>query len=124
MEGVISLDGIHRLLANAVVVMTAAAICWALLLVATGRMGGPAFVRFQALVVAVLIVAVASGLVLLTTGMRPADGLHLLYAVLAIALIPLARSFVGRWSARRTSGLLLAAFAVLGAVAFRLFATG
>lgn len=124
MEGAIILDGIHRLLAYAVVALTGAGICWSLLLVAAGRVGGPAFERFQAAVVAALIVAAASGLVLMTTGARPADGLHVLYAAVAVALVPLARSFVGRWSARRTSGLLLAAFAVLGAVVFRLFTTG
>ena len=118
------MDGIHRLLAYAVVAVTGAGISWSLLLVAAGRGGGPAFERFQAAVVAVLIVAAASGLVLMTTGARPTDGLHLLYAVVAVALIPLARSFVGRWGARRISGLLLAAFAVLGAVVFRLFSTG
>lgn len=118
------MDGIHRMLAYAVVAVTGAGICWSLLLVAAGRVGGHAFERFQAAVVAVLIVAAASGVVLLATGMRPAEGLHLLYAVLAVALIPLARSFVGRGGDRRTAGLLLAAFAVLGAVAFRLFTTG
>ncbi len=74
--------------------------------------------------VSLVIVGAASGLLLLATGSRPADGLHLLYAFIAIALIPLARSFLGRTSGRRASGLLLVAFVVLGAVVYRLFTTG
>lgn len=71
-----------------------------------------------------LVVTAASGLILLATGARPVDGLHLLYAVVAISLIPLARSFLGRASDRAARALLLAAFVVLGGVVYRLFTTG
>jgi len=81
-------------------------------------------VRFQAAVVSLLVVAAASGLIILAGGARPADGLHLLYALVAIALVPLARSFLGRASSRRSNLLLLVALVVLGAVVYRLFATG
>ena len=46
----------------------------------------------------------ASGLVLLAVGARPAEGLHLLYAIVAIALIPLARSFLGPGERPRRRG--------------------
>ena len=118
------MDGIHRLLAYAGVALAVAGIGWSLVLVAAGRAGGPAFERFQAAVVSVLIVGGVSGLVMLATGSRPAEGLHLLYAIVAIALIPLARSFVGRAHGRSAGLLLLAGFVVLGAVMYRLFATG
>lgn len=118
------MDGIHRLLTYAVVALTLAGIGWSVLLVTSGRPGGPAFERFQAAVVSVLIVSAASGLVLLALGGRPAEGLHLLYAVVAIGLIPLARSFVGRAHGRGTGALVLAAFLVLGGVVYRLFTTG
>lgn len=121
--GVTSLDGIHGLLAYGAVAITVAGIGWSLLVVA-GRAGGPAFERFQAALVSVLVVCAASGLVLLAAGARPADGLHLLYAIVAIALIPLARSFIGRANARVAGALLFAAFVVLGAVIYRLFTTG
>lgn len=124
LEGATSLDGIHRLLAYAVVAITVAGIGWSVLLVFTGRAGGLAFERFQAAVVSVLVVGAASGLVLLATGARPAEGLHLLYALVAIALIPLARSFFGRANGRAAAVLLLAAFVVLGGVMYRLFTTG
>jgi hypothetical protein len=123
-EGVPRLDGIHGLLAFAIVAVTVAGIFWSIVLVVVGRVGGPAFERFQAVVVSLLIVGATSGLVPLATGDRPADGLHLLYAIVAIALIPLARSFLGRANARAATGLLLAAFAVLGGVVYRLFTTG
>lgn len=118
------MDGIHLLIAYGAVAFTVAGIGWSLLLVFAGRAGGLAFERFQAAVVSVLVVGAASGLVLLATGERPADGLHLLYATVAIALIPLARSFLGRTRARAGAALLLAAFVVLGGVAYRLFTTG
>ena len=123
-EGVTSLDGIHRLLAYAIVGVTVAGIGWSVLLVVAGRAGGPAFERFQAAVVSLLVVGAASGLVLLATGARPADGLHLLYTIVAIALIPLARSFLGRARSRGAAPMLLAAFVVLGGLTYRLFTTG
>ena len=118
------MDGIHRLLAYGIVAVTGAGIGWSVLLVVAGRAGGPAFERFQAAVVSLLVVGAASGLVLLATGARPADGLHLLYAMVVIALIPLARSFLGRANGRAAVALMLAAFVVLGAVVYRLFTTG
>ncbi len=118
------MDGIHRLLGYAIVAVTAVGIGWSVLLVVAGRAGGPAFERFQAAVVSVLVVGAASGLVLLATGARPADGLHLLYTIVAIALIPLARSFLGRTNGRAAAALLLAAFVVLGGLLYRLLTTG
>lgn len=118
------MDAIHRLLAYAAVAGTAAGIGWSVFLVLGRNPGGPGFERFQAAVVSVLVVGAASGAILLASGARPAEGLHLLYAILAIGLIPLARSYLGRASGRGGSALLLAAFVVLGAVVYRLFTTG
>ena len=124
LKGAPTLDDIHRLLFYAGVAFAAAGIGWSLVLVAAGRAGGPTFDRFQAAVVSVLIVGGVSGLVMLSAGSRPSEGLHLLYAIVAITLIPLARSFVGRAQGRRASLLLLAGFVVLGAVMYRLYTTG
>ena len=103
---------------------TVGAVAWSVVLVASGRPAGPGFERFQAAVVSLFVVGAASGALLLFAGARPTDGLHLLYAVIAVAVIPLARSFLGRTSDRRASALLLAAFVVLGALTYRLFTTG
>ncbi len=118
------MDSIHLYIAYAAVVGIAAGIGWTVVLAVSGRRGGPLFERFQAAVVSAIIVGAASGLLMLLSGARPADGLHLLYAVIAIALIPLARSFLGRASGRGAAALLLIAFVVLGGVLYRLFATG
>ncbi len=117
-------NAIHLVLAYVVVGAVVGGVGWSAVLAMTGRAGGAAFERFQAAVVSLLVVAAASGLLLLAAGARPTDGLHLLYAAVAIALIPLARSFFGRAGGRGATVLLLVAFVVLGAVVYRLFATG
>lgn len=118
------MDAIHLLLAYAAVAGTAAAIGWSVLLALTGRAPGPSFERFQAALMSLLIVGAASGLVLLAWGTRPGDGLHLVYAVVAIVLIPLARSFGGQAAGRHAALLLFAGLAVLGGVLYRPFTTG
>ncbi|MEX1173061.1 MAG: hypothetical protein WEG56_10665 [Chloroflexota bacterium] len=118
------MDAIHLALAYLSVAGVVAGVGWSAGLALTGRVGGPLFDRFQAVVVSVLVVAAASGLVMLALGARPSDGLHLLYAAVAVALIPLARSFFGRADSRRAAGLLVVAFVVLGGILFRLFTTG
>lgn len=118
------MDVLHLALAYLAIAGVVAGVAWSAVLAVSGRAGGPAFVRFQAAVVSVLVVAAASGLILLFLAEAPTDGLHLLYAAVAVALVPLARSFLGRASGREAAGLLLVAFAVLGGVVYRLFTTG
>ena len=60
---------------------------------------------------------------LLISGAQPKEGLHLVYAAIAMAVLPLARSFVPATD-RRAGIAALAAFVVLGFVLYRLFATG
>lgn len=120
------IDAVHRLLAYAVVGAAVVGLGWSVVLAVTGRggRGRPAFERFQAAVVAVIVVAAASGLLMLVTGNGPHDGLHLLYAAVAVGLVPLARSFAGPSGGRAGRWLLAVAFLVLAAVVYRLFATG
>lgn len=118
------MDAIHLVLAYLSVAGVVAGVGWSAVLAWTGRAGGRPYERFQAGVVSVLVVAAASGLVMLVLGARPADGLHLLYAAIAVALIPLARSFIARAGSRRVAGLLIVALVVLGGLLFRLFTTG
>ena len=119
-----AVDLIHRLLGFGAIPLIVIGIGWSILLVAARSSGGPAFERFQAALVSVLFVGSVAGLVVLATGARPTDGLHLLYAAIALAVVPLARSFSGRGGGRGTAALLLAAFVVLGAVLYRLVTTG
>ncbi|MEX0630404.1 MAG: hypothetical protein WEE67_08620 [Chloroflexota bacterium] len=118
------MDVIHRLIAYAAIGGGAVGIGWSVLILVSGRSGGPAFERFQAAMVSLLLIGAASGVILLVAGARPTDALHLLYAAIAIGLVPLARSFLGRLSDRRTAAAILVAFVALGAVIYRLFTTG
>ena len=117
------MDAIHRVLAYGVLGATIIGFAWSLLLLARGRPDGSGFVRFQAAVVSLVIVGAASGVLMFLAGARAAESLHPLYAAIGVAVIPLARSFVGRTSSRGAPVLLLA-FVVLAAAIYRLFATG
>ncbi len=68
------LDGIHRVIAYGTVAVTLVGFGWSSILVVADRDGGPAFERFLAAAISALIVAAASGLVLLAVGARPAEG--------------------------------------------------
>lgn len=118
------MDAIHRVLAYGALGATIVGFAWSLLQLARGRPDASGFVRFQAAVVSLFIVGAASGVLMFLAGARPTEGLHLLYAAIAVAVIPLARSFVGRTSSRGAAVLLLVAFVVLAAVTYRLFTTG
>ena len=119
-----TIEAIHLVLAYGSGATAVVGIAWSLGLLATGRPGGRRFEQAQAAVVAVLVVAAVSGGLLLLSGSRPGEGLHLVYALVALAILPLARSFLGRAGPRRAAALLLVAFVVLGAVTYRLFTTG
>lgn len=75
--------------------------------------------------VAVLLgMTAAGGLALLAGGNRPREFLHLLYALLALGLVPLADSLVTRAGPRRRAlARLVGALVAVGVIA-RLFATG
>lgn len=119
-----AIDVIHRVIGFATIAVVALGIGWSALLIASRRAGGPGFERFQAAVVSLIIVGAASGLLLFASGARPTETIHLLYAVIAIGLIPLARSFLGRPSGRASAALLLVALVALGGILYRLFTTG
>jgi hypothetical protein len=114
---------VHSILADAAVAAVAIAIIWCLILAVTARPGGRLFERLQTVVVLAIALASAAGAVTFALGARPTDGLHLVYGVVAMALLPLARS-LRSGASRHDALLLLAACALLGGVLFRLFTTG
>ncbi len=114
---------IHRILGYLAVVVVAVGIGWSLVATRRGSLGGRRLARFQVLVVAVLIVASVAGAGLLITSHPPKESLHLGYAAIAMASLPLARSFAPATD-RRAGLATFAAFVVLGFVLYRLFATG
>lgn len=119
-----TVEAIHRLIAYGAIALVATGCAWSVLLAVTGRPAGPAFDRFQAALVSLLVVGAASGGILLATGTQPGDGLHLVYAAIALAVVPLARSFGDRSGGRAATVLILGAFVVLGGLLYRLFTTG
>lgn len=116
-------EALHRILAYPAVGAVGIGVVWALVLAARRSPAGRAFEAFQAAVVSVLVVGAASGLILVAIGTGPGEPLHLLYAAIAIAAIPVARSFAGRGGPRAQQLAIAAAFVVLGFMVYRLFAT-
>jgi hypothetical protein len=122
------METIHRILGDAAVVAVAVGIAWSLVAASRPEWGGSRLARFQALVVILFIFAAGAGLGQLVSAGQPKESLHFLYAAVAIAVLPLARSFVPASDVpaaeRRVQIVTLAAFVVLGFVLYRLFATG
>jgi hypothetical protein len=117
------IETLHGFLAYLAVGAVGLGAVWALILVARRRPVGRAFETFQAAVVSVFVVGAAAGLFLIATGVGPREPLHLLYGAIAIAAIPVARSFAGRGGPRAQPIAIVAAFVVLGFILYRLFAT-
>ena len=71
-----------------------------------------------------LAMTTAGGLALLAGGRRPTEWLHLVYALLAFGLVPLADSLTAQASPRRRALARLLGALVAAGVIVRLFATG
>jgi hypothetical protein len=118
------MDGLHAGLA-VVTAIGVAVLLVASVAAAVGWNGGRLWLDRAVLAQTVVaLVAVASGLVLLATGARPADPLHLLYAVLLAGLALGVRAAAGRRPTRRVGGWLVLGSLVLGGVLVRAFMTG
>jgi hypothetical protein len=115
---------LHLLLAFAsMAVIAAVATEGAVRLVRAGPPGRVASVGSGA--VAVLLgMTAAGGLALLLGGQRPKEWLHLVYALLAFGLVPLADSFAAQATPRRRAVARLVGALVALVVIARLFATG
>ena len=67
---------------------------------------------------------VATGVALFVSGARPHESLHLLYGLVAIAILPLAGSFASEAPPRPRAWVLAGACMLLLIVAWRLASTG
>lgn len=114
---------VHRALAYVAVVAVVVGLIWSVLAAVRPTIDRRLLDRFGIAVVVLFLVASVAGGLQLATGARPKEDLHLVYAAIAIGLIPLARSFVVG-NGRREAWLTAAAYLVLGGVLFRLFTTG
>ena len=80
--------------------------------------------RLDGLVLLLVAVTGAVGLGLLLGDARPREPLHFVYAVVALAVLPISTSASARWEPRRRGiATLLAALVALAAIV-RLFGTG
>ncbi len=117
------MEVIHRVLAYGAVAVVGIGIVWSVGLTTKPATDRRLFDRFGLIVVGLLLIAALAGLAQLVSGARPKEDLHLVYAAIAIGLIPLARSFVAGRN-RREAVVIVAAYVVLAGVLFRLFSTG
>jgi hypothetical protein len=116
-------QGIHLAMAWLAAVAAVAVISFVVL----GRLAAQVDRRSidRSILVAEVLVSAASvvGLALLIVGRRPADGLHLLFAAIALVVAPVARFWGGLRAAPR-AGLLISGGVVLLVVLVRLGQTG
>ena len=80
--------------------------------------------RLEAILLIVLGATIAGGLGLLAGGGGPRETLHFVYAVLAIATLPVANSLARRFRPITQAWVALAAALVILVVVVRLFSTG
>ncbi len=114
---------VHQALAYVAVGAVGVGIVWSIVLTLRPTRDHRGIDRFGVGVVGLVLVAAAAGAVQFASAARPKEDLHLVYAAVAIGLIPLARSFI-IGNGRREAWVTVAAYVVLGGVLFRLFSTG
>lgn len=86
---------------------------------------GHAWVRRGAiLLIAMLLVQVLVGAIVYASGTRPREGLHLLYGVAILGVLPLAFSFASEAPPRPRSGVMAIGGAITLLLAWRLLSTG
>jgi hypothetical protein len=110
---------------GSVVVLVAAAafFIFALYCARTGA-HGDALVKMRMGVVGIAALQVALGALLYATGRRPAESLHILYGVVAVAAIPLAASFAFEAPPKAKAGALAGGAGLMLAMIWRLWVTG
>ena len=115
---------LHRLAADAAVVVAILLLAVVLLSLATGRLRRFGVDRLVLAGVAVVGLAGLAGLVLLASGHVPADPLHLVYGPVALLTLPVARYMARQGTERRRTLWMLLGSLVLAGVLLRLFMTG
>jgi hypothetical protein len=110
---------------GSVVVLVAAAgfFVFALYSARTGAHSG-LLMRFRVGLIGITAVQLALGALLYATGERPAESLHILYGVAALAAIPLAATFALEAPPKARAGALAAGAGLMLAMIWRLWVTG
>ena len=114
---------VHRALAVAVLVMTAAFTLAAI--VAASRAGSRSWLEWSRRgLMGVILVQVLTGIVLYGTDHRPTESLHLVYGAAALAAIPFGSYFAAEAPPRPRAVVLGAAGILTLGILFRAFVTG
>jgi hypothetical protein len=88
------------------------------------RGGSPWIDQLRRVLTVFIGLQVASGVVLFVSSARPHESLHVLYGLVAIAILPLAGSFASEAPPRPRALVLAGSCAVLLLIAWRLASTG
>jgi hypothetical protein len=115
---------VHGLLGRLAIVLTLVAGGWAIGLAAARRVPGRLFVGNLVWVVLAVAAAALTGAAVLLSSGPPADALHLLYGLLALALLPAAALVSAARPARQQAAAMAIACVVLAILLFRLVQTG
>jgi hypothetical protein len=116
---------VHRLFAVVAAVTGTAAKLEGALRVARGTSTRKACARTRAALLLVVGLTASSGLALLVTGKRPGEWLHVVYALLAFGLVPIADNATSAFDSDRGKGLVRFGGGLVSLVVLaRLFQTG
>ena len=114
---------LHQLLGTVIVVVTVVYAVAALLAAWLDRWHAT-ITRSGAAVTSLLAVQAAVGAIRYLTGARPVEGLHLLYGLVIIGVLPIAATFASEAPPRPRSAVAAAGGAVILLLAWRLLSTG
>lgn len=114
---------LHHLLGTAILVAAAVYLVVALVGAWLDRWHA-GIARSGAALTGLLAIQAVIGAVVYLSGVRPADGLHLLYGVVIIGVLPLAATFASEAPPRPRTGVAAAGGALVLLLAWRLLSTG
>lgn len=109
---------------GALVVFATAGVAMVIAAIAALRGGARWVDQLRTVVLAVVAVQAAIGAVAYLGGSRPAEPLHVVYGLAALAILPLAGTFASEAPPRPRAWVLVAALAILLVLAWRLSSTG
>ncbi|MGH2749888.1 MAG: hypothetical protein ACRDK3_03295 [Actinomycetota bacterium] len=108
------------------VVLLVAAAAYFLFALYSARTGvhGPALMKLRLGVVGLAAAQLAVGAVLYATGRKPAETLHILYGIVAVAALPIAATFAQEAPPKARAGALAAGAGLMLVMIWRLWVTG
>lgn len=118
------MSGAHALVGQVAILLGLAAAVWSVALVITRRTPGTFFLGGVLWLFAAIALAAALGVAMVVSGRQPADGLHVVYGILTLGVLPGAALIASGRNARdRTIVAAVGAIVVVILLA-RLFQTG